>query len=205
MFKKSILHVMEIESGRNLSAMKFSPHDVLGGFTDDKDDPGGRTNWGIIQRNLDRFMPGRDIETLTLKEAHDIYLEHFYNKIDGEFIDSLSPSVCLLVFEYGVHRGPAMAITALQQLLNLNNNRGMLWKDIEVDGVMGGETRSALESFAQRRGDNGGEINFIMQLSSFIVAYYIRRATINETMEKYYYGWCERATRTHTGILKKLL
>ena len=55
-----ILSVMEIESGRRLLGYDISPKDTNGGYTDDPDDPGGRTNWGFTEKTLRRaWLCGR--------------------------------------------------------------------------------------------------------------------------------------------------
>src|SRR5664280_1189786 len=47
-----------------------------GGFSDDPNDPGGATNFGILQREL----PGVDIRTITREQAISFYLPNYWNK-----------------------------------------------------------------------------------------------------------------------------
>ena len=97
--------------------------------TNDPADPGGLTKYGISSR---RF-PTIDIRALTYEQARALYIEHFlaqpgFTKIKDEYLQEL-------VFDYGVHSGPEVAIKALQKLLGVTQ-----------DGVLGPTTIETLDA-----------------------------------------------------------
>ena len=54
-----------------------------GGFSNDKDDSGGATNYGITQGLLDKldYINVHDVRDLTMKEAEEIYFKEFYTPV----------------------------------------------------------------------------------------------------------------------------
>ncbi len=56
-----------------------------GGFSNHKNDRGGRTNFGIAQISLDEYtrkrnLPHKDVKDITKEEAAKIYYEDYYLK-----------------------------------------------------------------------------------------------------------------------------
>ena len=82
-----------------------------GGRVDDKDDPGGRTNYGITQSTFwadcdARRVPRRDVFTITMAEVGAIYLTRYWNACGAAW---LGWAMCLLVFDAAVNHGVARA------------------------------------------------------------------------------------------------
>lgn len=197
MYKKIILEVMEIESGRKLLNQHVNPRDRNGGYTNDPDDFGGRTNWGITQPTLNRLWAGKDVETLTFLEAYDFYQEHYYTPSGAGLAATYSRPIESLLFEYGIHRGPEMAVKALQEQLNVNNNNGSLWADLALDGLLGPATEGATLAFAKHRQHQDGELSMYLQLGAEMLNYYKERVMEVPSQERYYYGWSRRIVRKH--------
>lgn len=69
-----------------------------GGFSEDKSDPGGTTNYGISQR----AHPSIDIRNLTIDQAKAIYRKDYWLPLD---CDSHGWPFNLCLFDTGVQRG----------------------------------------------------------------------------------------------------
>jgi len=105
-----------------------------GGYSDNPADPGGATNHGIIQRNLDKWngahpelgFPGH-VRDLTQAQAEAIYRSEYW-RWDG----ITAPTVAIKLFDIGVNAGPSTAVKLLQKALNALQGH---W--LEVDGRLG--------------------------------------------------------------------
>jgi lysozyme family protein len=154
-----------------------------GGFSNDPDDPGGKTKFGVSQR----AFPGIDIEGLTLQEAGDIYRKEFWQRpgIDKIPYDNLA----IKTFDAGVNMGSQAASKLLQRALNDigaspdDENK----RRIQVDGRLGPSTLSAIaradedkltQAFIKRLKKRYGEI-----------------VAANPRSSKFLRGWIKRAER----------
>lgn len=76
-----------------------------GGYSNDPQDPGGETNWGISKRSY----PNIDIKALTRDEAKAIYSKDFWAPLADA-----DPAIKLQVFDFAVNGGLPIAIHKLQ-------------------------------------------------------------------------------------------
>lgn len=83
-----------------------------GGLTQDPNDPGGTTNWGISQRSY----PKLNIANLTKEQAIDIYHSDFWVPIKG---DSMPECLAMNVFDCAVNCGVGEAIKMMQGSLGV--------------------------------------------------------------------------------------
>jgi typhoid toxin secretion A len=89
------------------------------------------------------------------------------------------------VVDTGVNCGQKTSAKFLQETLNLCNNDQKLYKDVTVDGMVGGQTINALKDFLKHRGSKGEKVlHFILNCRQ--VSYY---SVLNK--EKFFYGWVE--------------
>lgn len=96
-----------------------------GGLTDDPNDPGGLTNFGISQK----AYPQIDIEKLTVDQAKDIYKKDYWEACK---CDELPFPFDIAVFDCAVNQGVGKARRLLQIALN-----------VQVDGIIGDSTIAA--------------------------------------------------------------
>ncbi len=87
-----------------------------GGKVDHPDDPGGRTNKGIIQRTYDGWrkkknQPLRSVYQITNAEVAAIYTRDYWKKVKG---DQLPKGVDLATFDGAVNSGPSRGVKWLQ-------------------------------------------------------------------------------------------
>ena len=92
-----------------------------GGFVDNPNDPGGRTKYGITQRDLDITAPGTEVETITPAFAANWYKttthpQRYNNPLYGQIEDQV---VANKIFDLGVLFGVGTAVQLMQGILKL--------------------------------------------------------------------------------------
>ena len=117
-----------------------------GGFADNPNDRGGRTNMGVTQGFLDTYKKRAgvnvdDVIHLKKEEAIELYRTEWniygFGKLDNS-------NVMKLVYDFAVNSGPQVAIKYLQRILN---GKG---KNLAVDGYIGENTNSAVNSVDEK-------------------------------------------------------
>jgi lysozyme family protein len=104
-----------------------------GGETNDPDDPGGRTKYGLSQRTY----PTLDFDALTEAQARTIYRRDWWEKYGYA---RLPGGLAVLLFQLAVNMGPVHAHSLLQRAL------ADLGMPVHADGMLGPVTvRSASE------------------------------------------------------------
>lgn len=113
-----------------------------GGYVDDPNDSGGRTNIGITENTYRRWMKLKrrpteaEMRAITKAIASAIYFAWYWQAPRN---DDLHPAVRYVVFDASVHHGAPVAATMLQTCVNAECSRLKL-KQIGVDGHIGDET-----------------------------------------------------------------
>jgi lysozyme family protein len=156
-----------------------------GGFVDDPDDPGGRTNKGITQATYDRWrtrqgQPARDVKVIGDDEVQAIY-EAFY-WIPAR-CNLLRRKLDLIQFDTAVNMGTNRAVRILQTALGCG-----------VDGVFGRETQDAAGAC-----DVGSAMIAHCDIREGI---YRRLPERNPKLKKFLKGWLNRlnALRAEIGL-----
>jgi lysozyme family protein len=83
-----------------------------GGYTNDPADSGGKTNFGITQKET-----SLDVRTITMAQAKAIYKKKYWDALG---CDSLPSGVDYTVFDYGVNSGVGRSAKVLGQFKGLN-------------------------------------------------------------------------------------
>lgn len=104
-------------------------------FTDDPDDHGGATRYGIIQREYDRYRqtigkPLQSVEAIAMDEVRTIYRSQYWVALQCE---ATPIPLDLVLLDTGILMGVGRSARLLQEALG-----------IHVDGVIGKDTRSAI-------------------------------------------------------------
>ena len=119
-----------------------------GGFVNDKDDPGGATNFGVTigtMRSLGMDLTGdgkvdtADVRALTRAQAERIFVEHYFRK---PRLAELPDPVQASVFDMYVNAG-ANAVKILQRLVS------RMGFSAAADGVVGPRTIAAASEAAE--------------------------------------------------------
>lgn len=155
-----------------------------GGYVNHPSDPGGATNFGIIQRNLDRWngahpelgFPG-DVRNLTHEQATAIYRADYWR-----WDDIAEPTIAIKLFDIGVNCGTGTSIKLLQKAIN-----ALAQPPLSVDGKLGPATLAAA---------NALQGTALMQaLCEAQRDYYLAIIASNPSQAVFKEGWMKRAAR----------
>jgi len=161
-------------------------------FTNNKNDAGGPTKYGVTWRTLARYrrtpVAAEDVAALTESEARAIYYDEYVIRPGFGNVIPLSSAIAEEIVDTGVNCGVQRAAEWLQRSLNALNRRGRDYADIKVDGNVGPATASALKTFLKLRG-LPGEIVLLRALNSLQGEFYISLSERRQTDEEFVYGW----------------
>ena len=92
-----------------------------GGYTNDANDAGGPTNWGITIHDLSRFL-GRpasiqEVKAMTQDTAETIYKKWYWDVISLDLVNS--QGVAMAMFDQGVVRGVGTIARAVQNIVGV--------------------------------------------------------------------------------------
>lgn len=161
-------------------------------YTNDPNDSGGPTKYGITQRTLSKYRgrqvsPG-EVASLTESEARSIYYKLYVVDPGFEPVTIFAPDIAAELVDSGVNLGPGRATEWLQRSLNALNRMGRDYADLKVDGDCGPATVKALKAFLAVRGDKG-KVVLLRALNSLQGAFYIDLAERRQKDETYVFGW----------------
>lgn len=162
--------------------------DIEGGYVNNPNDSGGETNYGITKKVARDYGWRGPMRELPIEFAKSIYADIYWGSLKLDKVEKIYPKIAKEMGDTGVNMGTKRSARFLQRCLNVLNNRGSYYKDITVDGVMGPQTLSALESYKNKRGARG-EIVLLNMLNCLQGASYIELAERREKDESFVYGW----------------
>lgn len=170
-------------SARNALNWIFQAEGLL---SDDPDDPGGTTKYGISLRFLsslgnlgdidgDGDIDSDDIRALTPADAASLYLNHFWI---GVRADELPDRLNIAVFDMAVNAGVRRAVNILQQAL-----------PVKLDGIIGPATLAAAHRAMSHDPD------FLIDYLGYRAQYYRDITLANSSLSKFLRGWTNRLFR----------
>jgi lysozyme family protein len=156
-----------------------------GGFVNNPNDPGGRTNKGVTQKVYDAWrtrhgQPPRDVKSIDNSEVAAIYKSDYWIP---PRCDLLAQSLDLVQFDTAVNMGVGRAVRFLQQSLGC-----------DVDGNFGPATEKASQTC-----DAGTTLGKYCDVRE---AYYRGLAQRNPKLKIFLKGWLNRlnALRREVGL-----
>ncbi|MDB5849770.1 MAG: hypothetical protein JWP29_3522 [Rhodoferax sp.] len=150
-----------------------------GGYSNDANDPGGPTKYGITLATLTAWRKASqteaDVKALTLTEAQTIIASEYANPIR---FNDLPSGLDYAVLDFAVNSGPATAAKVLQKLV-----------DATPDGILGVKTLAAIATQDVSRLVNGycdarqAYVESLTNFSSFGKGWTTRIATVRQHAE----------------------
>jgi len=162
-----------------------------GGYSNNPNDTGGATMWGITQKVARAHGYVGDMRYLPRNTAISIYEADYWTGPRFDQVAEVSQAVAIECFDTGVNMGPSVPAKFLQRWLTALNNQGKLYPDLTADGMIGPRTISALKSFIALRGKKG-EQALVKALNCSQGARYLELAESRPANEEFIYGWLER-------------
>ena len=149
--------------------------EVEGGFTDDENDRGGKTTWGITEEEAREFGYTGDMRNLTKDFAKNIYLKKYYlgNKLD-KIIDD---RVALSIFDWAVNSG-RRGIKKAQIVAN------KFGANLVIDGIIGNKTLEAINAIDPKM--------FLKEYHEMQRTFYKNLAARDNSQEGFLKGWLNR-------------
>ena len=149
--------------------------EVEGGYTDDKNDRGGKTTWGITEEEARDFGYTGDMQNLTKDFAKNIYLKKYYfgNKLDKVKNDK----VALSIFDWAVNSG-GKGIKKAQIVAN------KFGANLIIDGIIGKKTLEAINAIDPAA--------FLKEYHEMQRTFYKNLAARDSSQEGFLKGWLNR-------------
>lgn len=159
-----------------------------GRYSNNPDDTGGETMWGITKAAARANGYQGPMIQLPREAAVAIYTTEYFVKPGFALIHAVSSAIGTELFDTGVNCGPSVPAKFLQRLLNALNAQGTLYSDLTVDGVIGARTLTALRAYLTKRGQAGENV-LLKGLNCLQGAYYLELTEKREKNETFFYGW----------------
>lgn len=159
-----------------------------GGYSDNPNDSGGPTMWGIIQVRARAAGYMGDMRDLDRDRAVEIYRLFYWQQPQFDRLTGISQEIAMLCLDFGVNMGTPWPGKFVQRALNVLNRGGQDWPDLNRDGNLGAMSRAALQSYKDRRGSVGMEVLVDMIRAQASVRY-IEIAEGAPKNEDFEFGW----------------
>lgn len=154
-----------------------------GGYVNHKDDKGGPTKYGITEKTARSHGYNGNMIDLPRDMAERIYLEEYY--IGTKIHLVTHPAVRDELLDSAVLHGPSQAIKWLQTAVNK-----LTEAHLEVDGVLGYNTRSATESFLMHNRSRDGHIVLLRALNCLQGEFMLSMP--DKYSKPFIYGWLSK-------------
>jgi lysozyme family protein len=153
-----------------------------GGYSNDPNDEGGETNFGISRRS---YPTGVDIKNLTVEQAKAIYRRDFWDRYQLSAITN--PPLAIKILDILVNMGGDKPVagrksgaTVIQEALC---NTG---HPVAVDGQFGTATLAAI--------NQSNYIDLLMEIRAQESVHYASLVLHNPSEREFLLGWMRRAT-----------
>jgi lysozyme family protein len=161
-----------------------------GGFSNDPDDAGGQTNFGITLAVARAAGFQGPMEALTITEAAAIYRARYWEAPHFDKVHTFAPQLAGYLLNEGINMGPELVVRFLQRALNMLNFTS-LGADLVVDGDCGPVTLAALRDIGITRSAAGYAV-LLGVVQALVVGRYVEIAESNVSQRKFAYGWLRR-------------
>lgn len=159
-----------------------------GGYSNNPNDAGGETCWGITIRVARRNGYAGPMRDMPREAAKNIYFQEYVQDPGFAAIMPLSDAIAEELVDTGVNMGPAVASLFFQQALNTFNNQGRDYPDVKVDGDVGPATIAALKALLAKRGADGVTV-MLRALNALQGERYITLGSGRQVNEAFEFGW----------------
>lgn len=161
---------------------------VEGGYSNNPNDAGGPTNWGITEQVARAYGYQGDMRLLPRDTAAAIYKQRYWIRPEFDKVADRYPRLAEEMFDTGVNMGPTVAAGFLQRALNGLNRQARDYPDLLVDGDLGPVTFADLDGYKRVRGADGERV-LLVALNVLQGARYFDITEARPANETFLYGW----------------
>ena len=161
---------------------------IEGEYSDDPNDSGGKTKFGITENVARAHGYTGDMKDLPLPLAKQIAKKAYWDVLRLDEIQELSEPIARELFDTCYNMGTAVAGAFLQRALNSLNRGGKDYEDIGIDGHVGTKTIWAFQRYIRKRGSLG-ETVLLRALNAQQGVRYMEIGEHKTTQEDYLFGW----------------
>lgn len=195
------LYVMPARScGADFNKAIFLVLKHEGKLSDDTDDKGGITKYGISLRFLkglikeypnfltefdlskNQIIDSYDIRHMTISEATDLYRTQWWNKYGYCRVEN--QLIATKIFDFSVNMGTKKAVKLVQKTINKMN----LGIYLKVDGIFGQNTINILNGLNEI-----GRKRFLQEYVKGAIYFYEYLSKTHPVYKKFLRGWIRRA------------
>ena len=181
---------MITDKSSNLMRFDYAVNIILeheGGYTNDADDPGEETKFGITNNDLKIYAKQLDfpldVTNISRSQAINFYEQVFWNKYHYNEIHSLS--IATKIFDMAVDMGAHEAHELLQRALSYCG-----YTQIKVDGILGIQTIEDINEVCL----HGRESDLMYELIEEAKYFYEQLVKEKPILNKFLKGWLARAS-----------
>jgi len=161
---------------------------VEGGYVDNPNDSGGKTNWGITEAVARSAGYQGLIAEMDVDTAARIYRQEYWDALQLSEVAQRSVAVADELFDTAVNMGQGTAARFLQRCLNVLNRQQRDWLDMPVTGQINRQTLDALWIYYDVRKELAEPV-LLRMLNCLQGARYIEIAEQRQKDEAFVFGW----------------
>lgn len=162
-----------------------------GGYVNHAADRGGPTRYGVTQSVARENGYNGDMRELPLSLAKRIAADRYWHPLHLGDVAVHSEALAESMFDFCYHSGVRRPAETLQRLLNVLNREQRDYRDLGVDGIVGGKTLGALQAYRELRGNDGMQV-LRHGFDALRTAFLVSLAERAPSQEAFSYGWLRR-------------
>jgi lysozyme family protein len=156
-------------------------------YTNRADDRGGPTRWGMTVKAAADVGYTGPMDKCP-KEVAVAFYTKLWSRLKIDDVMKRSVSLGLYLYDFGVVSGSGNAVRELQELINVLNVKETLFPDVTVDGGIGKEVLSAIDSYAK-----GASMDVLAaSYNAMRMAFCVELAKKDKSQESNIRGWLNR-------------
>lgn len=160
-----------------------------GGYVNDRNDPGGETNWGCTVAVARANGYTGPMRTMPKAECQRILQREYFEKPGFMPIIAREPVLAYEIIDSGVNAGQGRAGLWFQASLNVFSRGGRDYPEIKTDGKVGPATIAAFDSLRRVRGPKRACELMVKSADAYQAAHYQKLCTGSTALSSFCVGW----------------
>ncbi len=175
-----------------LAAILYAVFAIEGGYVDNPNDPGGKTNHGITEKVARQHGYTGKMTELPNSKAAEIITKSYVDVPGFNLVVERSPIVAHKLIDSAVVAGTHRPSCWFQEALNSFNTQQRDYADVKVDCRVGPGTMLAFRSLESRRGKRQACELIVKALDIRLGAHMLALSSNNSRYETFGVGWIDK-------------